>query len=326
MFLGSDPIALPMLDWLAGEGKTMAEVIGVFTGPDRPSGRGQKSRPNPIKAWAGERGLPAYLPEKLTDSDREQLKQQATDVSLVLAYGQILREPFIAAPRLATLNLHCSLLPKYRGASPIQSAIASGERMTGVSLMKIVRQLDAGPVADREPVPIGPLDTAAEIEAAMAEACQTVLARALPRLARGELDFAEQDHAGSSYCRRLLKEDGALDWHALAADLAARINGLFPWPGCTIEIGGHQLRLGQAEAAISDPAALPAGEAGQVVGPDAEGLLVETGGGRVRLRRLQRSGGRMLPASEFLRGFPIPAGTRLTSHPMPPLVSPHPLR
>jgi methionyl-tRNA formyltransferase len=108
--------------------------------------------------------------------------------------------------------------------------------------------------------------------------------------------------------------------------LAARINGLFPWPGCTIEIGGQQLKIGQADAALSDSAAPPAAAAGQVLGPDADGLLVETGGGRVRLRRLQRSGGRMLPASEFLRGFPIPAGTRLPSRPMPPLVSPHPFR
>ena len=123
-----------------------------------------------------------------------------------------------------------------------------------------------------------------------------------------------------------MKEDGALDWQAPAADLAARINGLYPWPGCTIEFGGQQVKIGQADIVLSLSAAGPSAEAGQVAGADAEGLLVEAGGGRVRLRRLQRAGGRMLRAAEFLRGLPIPAGTRLASRPMPALVSPKPFR
>src|SRR5262245_32780935 len=123
VFLGSDPIALPLLQWLSGEGASCAEVVAVFTQPDRPVGRGQQVRPNAIKSWAHERGLPVLQPENLTEDVRRQLAELATDVALVMAYGHILRDDFIATPRLGTLNLHTSLLPKYRGASPIQTAV-----------------------------------------------------------------------------------------------------------------------------------------------------------------------------------------------------------
>ncbi len=321
VFLGSDPIALPALDWLAGEGRAHAEVLAVFTRPDRPAGRGQQVRPNQIKAWAQERQLPVFQPERLTPEDAERLRSLACDLSLVLAYGQILREAFIAAPRLGTLNLHASILPAYRGASPIQTAIAAGERRTGVSLMRIVRQLDAGPVAAIETVPIGPLDTAAEVGPKLAAACPGLLARTLPLLARGELAFAEQAAARATYCRRLDKQDGAIDFAAPAASLAARINGLFPWPGCGAEIGGQPVRFGLADARPGAP-----GEPGQVLGSDGEGLLIATAEGVLRVLRLQRPGGRLLPAAEFLRGFPLAPGLRLPSRPMPPLVSDRPFR
>jgi methionyl-tRNA formyltransferase len=321
VFLGSDPIALPTLDWLAGAGRAHAEVVAVFTQPDRPAGRGQQVRPNEIKAWAQERQLPVFQPEKLAPEDTEFLRSLACDLSLVLAYGQILREAFIAAPLLGTLNLHASILPAYRGASPIQTAIAAGERRTGVSLMRIVRQLDAGPVAAVETVPIGPLDTAAEIGPRLAAACPGLLARTLPHLARGELAFAEQAAAQASYCRRLDKEDGAIDFSAPAASLAARINGLFPWPGCVVEIAGQAVKFGLADARPG-----PAGEPGLVLGSDGEGLLIAAADGVLRVRRLQRPGGRLLEAAEFLRGFPVAPGLRLPSRPMPPLVADRPFR
>jgi methionyl-tRNA formyltransferase len=314
-FLGSDAIALPLLEWL-GQAGGPAEVAAVFTQPDRPAGRGQKVAANAVKAWACSRGLPVFQPEKLGETERAQLAATGADLALVLAYGHILREDFIRTPRLGTLNLHASLLPRYRGASPIQAAIASGDALTGVSLMRIVRRLDAGPVADAEPVPIGPLDTAREIEAKLALACGPLLARTLPRLGRGELPFTEQDAALASYCRKLDKADGQLDFTAPASALAARINGLFPWPGCAVEVAGQSLRLGLADVATGGDS----GEPGLVLGADAEGLLVATGAGRLRLRRLQRPGGRLLEAGEFLRGWPIPAGTRLPSQAMTPLV------
>ena len=314
VFLGSDAIALPLLGWFAGAG--VARVSAVFTQPDRAVGRGQKVQPNAIKTWALARGLSVHQPEKITEEVRTQFATLDADVALVMAYGHILRDDFIATPRLGVLNLHTSLLPKFRGASPIQTSVATGERETGVTLMRIVRRLDAGPVADVERVSIGPLDTALEIETKLAAACVPLLARALPLLAAGSLVFTPQDDAAATFCRKLEKDDGVLDFGVSAASLAARINGLFPWPACSAEINGQTIKFGLADVA---PDGVPA-EAGVVLGSDSDGLRVSTGDGVVRLRRLQRPGGKMLPAAEFLRGFPIAAGTRIVSRPMPPLV------
>jgi methionyl-tRNA formyltransferase len=315
VFLGSDAIALPLLEWLVSEGSAHAQVVGIFTQPDKPVGRGQKIQANAIKTWALARRLPVFQPEKLTEDVRQQLAAFRPDVSLVMAYGHILRDDFIATPRLGTLNLHTSLLPKYRGASPIQTAVASGERETGVTLMRIVRKLDAGPVADAERVAIAPLDTALEVEAKLSAACVPLVARALPKLVPGELAFREQDETAVTFCRKLEKEDGVLDFAAPAAVLAARINGLFPWPSCSVEIGGLSIKLGLADVAAGG------GNPGCTLGTDVDGLLIATASGVLRVRRLQRPGGKMLPASEFVRGFPIAAGTQLASQSMPKLVT-----
>lgn len=322
VFMGSDAIALPALEWLAGEGRALARIVAVFTQPDRAVGRGQKIQPNAIKQWALARGLPVHQPVKFDAAARATLAGCAPDLSLVMAYGHILRQPAIDTPRLGTVNLHASLLPELRGASPIQTAIATGKRETGVTLMRIVLALDAGPVADVERVPIGPLDTDSEVEAAMARACVPLLARALPRLAAGTLEFREQDHARTTFCRKLEKTDGALDFTRPAAELAARINGLMPWPGCATEFAGQPLKFGLADTGGETPAATA--PPGAVLGADPEGLLIACGEGVLRVRRLQRPGGKMLPAPEFLRGSPLPPGTVLPSHPMAPLVAPQP--
>ncbi len=322
VFLGSDPIALPLLEWLGAAGKATAEVVGVFTQPDRPTGRGQQVTANAIKQWALARGLPVLQPVKITEDVRQQLQDWHADVALVMAYGHILKDDFIGTPRLGTLNLHTSRLPRYRGASPIQTAVATGETATAVTLMRIVRELDAGPVADAEAVAIDPLDTALDVEQKLAAACVPLLARALPKLAVGGLEFAEQNQTDATYCRKLRKEDGTLDFNASAASLAARINGLFPWPACAVSIDGVVIKLGQAEAVGTPADATP----GTVCGMDAQGLLVATGAGMLRLRRLQRPGGRMLPAGEFLRGFPLPSGTVLPSQPMTSLMAAQPFR
>jgi methionyl-tRNA formyltransferase len=316
VFLGSDPIALPLLEWLVGEGRDRVSVSAVFTQPDRPVGRGQKITANEIKGWALARGLPVFQPEKLTEAVRVELAALGADVALVMAYGHILRDDFIGTPRLGTLNLHTSLLPKYRGASPIQSAIAGGERETGVSLMRIVRKLDAGPVADIERVSIESLDTALDVEAKLAAACVPLVARSLPRLAAGALAFVEQDEGAVTHCRKLGKEDGALDFARPAAELAARINGLFPWPACTVELNGQPVKFGLADCCVGAAASAERAIPGEVIGSDADGLLIATSAAVLRVRRLQRAGGRMLAASEFLRGCAIPAGTVLASSPM----------
>lgn len=319
VFMGSDAIARPALDWLAGEGGKVGQVVGVFTQPDRPVGRGQQIRPNDIKLWAQAHQLPVFQPEKVGETERQQMADLKPDLTLVMAYGHILKQEVIDTPRLGTLNLHTSILPKYRGASPIQTATASGEKETGVTLMRMVRQLDAGPVAEAERVAIGPQDTAAEVEAKLALACVPLLARCLPRIAAGTQQFTAQDETNVTFCRKLEKTDGVLEFTQPAAALAARINGLMPWPGCAVAINGQLVKLGLADVgSVSD--CQPA-EPGVVVGADAEGLLVGTGQGVLRLRKLQRSGGKMLPAPEFLRGWPVAPGTRLPSQPMPPLVA-----
>jgi methionyl-tRNA formyltransferase len=323
VFMGSDAIARPALDWLRGEeGRRIAQVVAVFTQPDRATGRGQKVQPNAIKRWAEEHGIPVLQPEKVGPAEREQLAGFKPDLSLVMAYGHILKPDVIATPRLGTLNLHTSILPRYRGASPIQTATACGDAETGVTLMRIVPALDAGPVADVECVPIESLDTAADVEAKLAQACVPLLARCLPFIAAGTQPFIEQDAAEATFCRKLDKSDGVLDFGQPAGALAARINGLMPWPGCTAEINQQVVKLGLADVGPMDDRR---GVAGEILGSDAEGLLVGTGEGVLRLRKLQRPGGKMLPATEFLRGSPVAVGTRLPSRPMPALVAAAPV-
>ena len=319
-FLGSDSIALPLLNWLAGEGDDLAQVVAVWTQPDRPAGRGQVIAANAIKTWALTHGLPVHQPETLDPEDCRQLAGSGADAALVMAYGQILKDDFISTPRCGTLNLHTSLLPKYRGASPIQTAIAFGDRETGVTLMRIVRQLDAGPLADAERVDIQPLDTARELESRLADACIPLLSRTLPRLREGTLAFVPQVDSAASYCRRLEKSDGALDFALAASVLAARIKGLFPWPASSVSLRGADVKLGLADAVPGE------GNPGEIVGADPHGLLVGTGEGLLRLRRLQRPGAKMLAAADFLRGFPVPAGTQIASRPMAALVSPVPFK
>jgi len=322
VFLGSDPVALPLLEWLAGEGRTFAEVVGVFTQPDRPVGRGQKITANAIKIWTLAHGLPIFQPEKLSEDVRQQLDALGADVALVMAYGHIPKDDFIATPRLGTLNLHTSILPKYRGASPIQTAIASGERETGVTLMRVVRKLDAGPVADVERVPIQKLDTAIEVESKLAAACVPLLARALPKLREGTLEAVPQDEAQATFCRKLAKDDGTLDFLAPATTLAAKINGLFPWPACSVMIGGQPVKIGQADAKEETSLGVP----GTVVEAGMTGLGVATERGTLHLLKLQRPGGKMLTTAEFLRGFPVEPGTCLASAPMKSLVASEPFR
>ena len=321
--MGSDPIALPLLEWLAGEGAALATVVAVFTQPDRPVGRGQKVTANGIKLWAQARGIPVHQPDKITEPVRQELAAYEADLALVMAYGHILRDDVIATPRLGTFNLHTSLLPVYRGASPIQTAVASGERETGVTFMRIVRQLDAGPVVDAERVPIAPTDTALEVEAKLSSACVPLVARVLPQIAAGALVEHPQDAGRATFCRRLAKEDGVLDFSAPAAVLAARINGLFPWPACSIEIAGQTVKFGQA---IECHVLRDTGSPGEVLAGEPGRLLIATGHGVLEGLRLQRPGGKMLPAAEFLRGFAIAPGTVLPSVPMPPLVGPVPFR
>jgi methionyl-tRNA formyltransferase len=322
VFMGSDPIALPALEFLAGEVEGAIEFAGVFTQPDRPSGRGKKLKANGIKEWALARDLPVHQPERLGEGEVELLRRSGGEFILVMAYGHILRKAVLELPRLGIWNLHASLLPKYRGASPIQAALACGETETGVTLMRMVRRLDAGPMVDREAFPVERLETGATAEEKMAAACVPLLRRNLGALLRGEANATEQNENEASYCRKLEKSDGAIDFSAPAGTLARRINALFPWPGSSFDFRGQQIKVGLADG-VKEPVAAPPGT---VLGGAGDGLTVATGEGSIRLLRLQRPGGKMLGTSEFLRGFGILPGTVLPSAPMPDLVSDEPFR
>lgn len=328
VFMGSDEIALPALDWLWTDGRAVAELVGVYTRPDRPHGRGQRLTPNAIKTWALQRAIPVFQPEKLTPEARATFSELRPDAALVMAFGHILRQEWIDTPRCSMWNLHASLLPKYRGASPIQGAIAGGETESGVCLMRIVRALDAGPVLDWESVGIGEMDTGADLEARLSQACLPLLARSLDGIFAPEPPVIEQSHAEATFTRKLRKDDGALDFRVPARVLARRINALFPWPGAFFDLEGDRIRVGLAEVDSSETCQRPRDATpGAVLHSGSGALVVAAGGaGCVGLLRLQRPGGRMLPAEEFLRGRAIDAGTVLLSAPMPPFIASEPIK
>lgn len=313
VFMGSDPIALSMLRSLMEQPPVPLDWVAVYTQPDRPTGRGMKLRPNAIKQWAQQQQLPVRQPEKCAAEETRWLAAQGVDLVLVMAYGQILRRGLLELPRLGALNLHASLLPRLRGASPIHTAIAGGYRQTGVSLMRMVPRLDAGPVADWEPLEIGAEIQAPELVERMAHACVPLMQRSLPRLAAGELAFEDQDESRATYCRIIRKADAALDFNAAADVLANRIRAFQPWPGALLPLTTGSLKIGRARAvAAADSAAEP----GRLQrGP--EGLLrIQCGDGALELLALQRPGSRMLSIEAFLRGHTIPEGEIVPSQPM----------
>lgn len=315
--MGSDPIALPGLEAVAAGRCGDIELVAVYTQPDRPRGRGKKVVPNEIKKWALERGLPVCQPEKMGKAERLEIEALAVDSILVMAYGHILSQKLIDTPRLGIWNLHTSILPKYRGASPIQCAVASGESETGVSLMRLVREMDAGPVLDVERVGIGEEDTALDVEARLAAACVPLLERGLPIVHAEKAETVEQDPGQVSYVRKLSKEDGELDFRVSASVLARRINGLYPWPGTRACLGDVAIKLGLAVAESDGVNAEP----GAVVGVEKGGVRVACGEGSLLLKRLQRPGGKMLDAADFARGFELPENAVFESRAMTELVT-----
>lgn len=321
VFMGSDPIALPMLEALAAL-PSGPEMVALYTQPDRPSGRGQQVRPNPIKQWAADRGVEILQPDQLTDREKRRLDELRPDLILVMAYGHLLRQGWLDTPPLGIYNLHTSLLPACRGASPIQATILEGSSVGGVTLMRMVARLDAGPIVDRETVAVDPLETGASLEGKLAGACVPLILRNVAQLETGKVSLVPQDDSRATFTRRLRKTDGVLDFAAPADVLARRINGLHPWPGVVIALRGVPIRCGLADWVADAGRAPPGG----VLGFDDEGMRVATGNGILRIRRLQRPGGRMLAATDFSRGFSVPVGTVLESQPMPVLVGNQPLR
>ena len=314
--MGSDPIALPLLDSLHESAPGGFRIEAVFTQPDRPTGRGMHLKPNAIKSWALERGIAVHQPVKCGPAEVDYLSTTGIDHVLVMAYGQILSRAFLETPPLGVLNLHASLLPRLRGPSPIHTAVALGLRETGVSLMKIIPKLDAGPVADFEKVSIAPDDRSMDVHARLAAASVPLVERALPRLRDGRLNFVDQDENAVTYCRIIEKTDSHLDFNAAAGELANRIRAFQPWPGTSFPYEGTEIRVLEAEA-LPVPAA-PAAP-GTLCTDPRNGLLVHCREGALAFRKLQRPGGKPLSVDEFLRGFPMQPGACLESRMMRPL-------
>lgn len=314
VLLGSDPIALPAFEAVAA--LPGVSVVQVWSQPDRPSGRGQVIQPNAVSAWALAMGLPLRRPERFDEAEDAALAAIAPDLAVVMAYGQLLREPTLAIPRLGFVNLHGSLLPALRGATPVEGALALGLAETGVTLQQVVRRLDAGPVLAARRLPVAPDIAREALRAEMGRVAGALVAEAVPALLAGALRAVPQDESAATYTRRLRREDAALDFSRPAAELANRVRALEGWPGSTCPLGDVRLKVGAAAAEPGSASAPP----GTILSADASGVRVATGAGVLRLLELQRPGGKMLPAAAFLAGFRLEPGSMLGSEPMPELV------
>jgi len=320
VFMGSDAIALPMLQDLFTHFKDRVQLKGVITQPDRHSGRGMKLHANPIKSWAIENNIAVQQPVKLGSEICDWLDEQDCDLIIIMAYGRILRDKLLKIPELGVINLHASLLPAYRGASPIPAAIASGDRFTGVTIMRVVPELDAGPILDYEKVGIDLKDDSQSLGKKIGKAAAIVTQRNLLAIIEGKSKFVPQNNEEASFTRLLNKEDGVLDFQVSANDLVNRVRALKSWPGCFFYFDKQRIKIGEVEADNKSSSIEP----GVILGEERGALCVSTGAGILRILELQRPGGRMLPAKDFLRGLKMECGTALPEKRMFPLVSSQP--
>jgi methionyl-tRNA formyltransferase len=278
-----------------------------------------KLQANAIKVWAQENGIAVHQPRKCGEAETAFLKQLGIDLVLVMAYGQILPRHFLEAPPLGSLNFHASLLPRLRGASPIHTAVAIGEKETGVSLMQIIPKLDAGPVADMERVPIGPEHTSMDLHARLGQACVPLIERCLPRIADGSLQFTEQDLSQVTYCRIIEKTDRYLDFNTPAQELADRVRAFIPWPGTAFPVDDIEIRVLAARAVPHSGSDVP----GTLLAR-TDGVRICCREGALELLQLQRPGGKPLSTAAFIRGFPLTSGQVIESREMRPLESREP--
>jgi methionyl-tRNA formyltransferase len=279
----------------------MSEVslVGVLTQPDRRSGRGRQLQPNAIKSWASESGIEVRTPTQPTDEENKWIKEKEADLVLVMAYGHILSQKFLDSTQQGCYNLHASLLPAYRGASPIETSLACGDDKTGVTLMRMVRKMDAGPIIGQQTVQITVDDTGASLRHKLAKACVPLIDQYLSKLLIGDVQEKGQDPGGVTYCRKLGKEDSYFDFSLTAEQLECRSRAFQPWPGSVFFYEGIPLRVGECRVSTEKHY-----KPGELVVEDSK-LLLGTGERALQILQLQKPGGKMLAVSDFLRGFPI---------------------
>jgi len=303
VFMGTPEFACPSLQGLIDAG---CNLVGVFTQPDRPSGRGRKLTPPPVKVLAEERGIPVFQPQRLRRPEAvAQLRELAPDLVVVVAYGQILSKDVLEMPRFGCINVHASLLPKYRGAAPINKAIVDGETVTGVTTMYMDEGLDTGDMLIRKSLEIGPDETAGQLHDRLAPLGAEAMQETLMQLCAGTLERVPQNDAESCYASLMKKEDGRIDWQLPALQIHNLVRGLDPWPSAYTALDGQVLKVAGTRVAEGS------GDPGTVLDATPEGVLIACGEGALSVGRLQLPGKKMLAAGDFLRGRELPGGTRL---------------
>jgi methionyl-tRNA formyltransferase len=303
LFFGTPDFAVPALAALVAAGRTPLRVVAQ---PARPAGRGGRPREPPVAAWARQRGLGVMQPERVRDpAFLEQAAALSPDLAVVVAFGQIFPRALLDLPRHGCVNLHASLLPRWRGAAPIQAAIAAGDARTGVTTMLMEEGLDAGPILLQAETEIGRGETAGELSRRLADLGAELTVRTLERLERGDLTPRPQPAAGVTYAPRLTRNSGRIDWRLGAGEIHDRLRAYTPWPGLTAELRGEPVKIVAAEVVDRDGDASP----GTVLGLLGGRLAVACGGGTVLgLSELQRPGKRPLHAADFVNGERLQAG------------------
>lgn len=316
VFMGTPDFSVPALKALVEAGH---QVIAVVTQPDKPKGRGKEVQMTPVKIQAMEYGIPVYQPAKVREASFvEVLKGMEADVYVVIAFGQILPKAVLELPKYGCINIHASLLPKYRGAAPIQWCVIDGERETGITTMMMDVGLDTGDMLEKAVIPIEEKETGGSLHDKLSMAGGDLILSTLKKLEEGTLVRTPQTDEGTCYAKMLTKSLGDIDWNQGAVSIERLIRGLNPWPsaytmwnGKTIKIWAADVIAGREAAEFLSESGVPAetGTApGTVVCSDKRGLVVCTGGGLLSIRELQMEGKKRMDTPAFLRGYPIPAG------------------
>lgn len=308
VFFGTPAFAVPSLQALTASDH---QVVGVVTQPDRARGRGRKVSFSAVKAAAVSLGIPVMQPERLLDEGFVSgLTQLRPDLGVVAAYGKILPVAVLDLPRLGMINVHASLLPRWRGAAPIHRAIIAGDERTGVTIMRVVKALDAGPMLAAAETTIDPAETSGELEERLARTGAALLLQTVDRLSAGAVAETAQDESHVTYAHRLVRTDGAVDFSQAAHAVHNRIRGLQPWPLVSVTLHEKRLMLLKSEALPAEHCdAVP----GSVVRIEPDGLVVATGEGALRLSRVQLEGRQPVAMRDFLNGHRVAVGDRLVS-------------
>ncbi|HXU94430.1 MAG TPA: methionyl-tRNA formyltransferase [Gallionella sp.] len=284
------------------------QIAAVLTQPDRPAGRGMQLTASPVKQLALQHGLPVLQPATLKgDEAQREIASFGADVMVVAAYGLILPKAVLQIPRYGCLNIHASLLPRWRGAAPIQRAILAGDADTGITIMQMDEGLDTGDMLLRHPCPIAPSDTAATLHDKLAELGASSIVEALRLLEEGRLNRVKQDDAAATYAAKLLKSEGQIDWRLNALHIARAVRAFNPFPVCAAGFNDATIKIWQAT--VQDGMH---GEPGNVLTVDKQGITVACGKDALRLEVLQRPGGKAQPAAQFLQAVPVKAGDRFS--------------